>query len=137
VACVGTSDKSITTEVVVILFFTYGLRLIQKFVHATETLRAWLYPLASYCPDEDSHPQYGFGGHLMKEDLVGFQHFNYKPAQWESKPSFKEASVNHNFVFLGRRDVVVSTSPYNRHMPKVSSSHVLKVTLFDGRFSEN
>jgi hypothetical protein len=62
------------------LFFTRGLRLIQKFVHAAETLRAWLYPLASYYPNEDSHPQYGFGGQLMKEDLVGFQHFNYKPS---------------------------------------------------------
>jgi hypothetical protein len=73
-------DKPITTEVVVILFFTRGLRLIQKFVHAAETLRAWLYPLAYYCPDEDSDPQYGFRGQLMKEDSVGFQHFNYKPA---------------------------------------------------------
>jgi hypothetical protein len=72
VACVGTGDKSITTKVIVILFFTHGLRLIQKFVHAAEALRAWLYPLASYCPDEDSHPQYGFEGQLMKEDLLGF-----------------------------------------------------------------
>jgi hypothetical protein len=27
----------------------------------------------------------------MKENLEGFQHLNYKPAQWEPKPSFKEA----------------------------------------------
>jgi hypothetical protein len=28
----------------------------------------------------------------MKENLEGFQHFNYKHAQWEPKPSFEEAS---------------------------------------------
>jgi hypothetical protein len=77
---VGTGDKPITTEVVMILFFPHGLRLIQKFVHAAEALRIWFYPLASYYPDEDSHSQYGFGGQLMKENMVGFQHFNYKPA---------------------------------------------------------
>jgi hypothetical protein len=129
--------KSITTKVVVILFFTHGLRFIQKSVHAAEALRAWLYPLPSYCPDEDSHHQYGFGGHLMKEDLVGFQHFNYKPAQWEPKPSFEEALENHNFVLFRRRNIVVSASPHNRHIPKVPSPHVFEVTLLNGRFSEN
>jgi hypothetical protein len=41
-ACVGASDKSITVEVVVVLFFTHGLRLIKKFVHTAKALRAWL-----------------------------------------------------------------------------------------------
>jgi hypothetical protein len=68
----------------------------------------------------------------MEEDLEDFQHFNYKLAQREPKPSFEEASVNYNFVFLRGRDVVVSTRPNNRHVPKVPSSHVLKMTLFDG-----
>jgi hypothetical protein len=120
-----------------ILFFPHSLRLIQKFVHAAEALRTWFYPLASCYPDEDSHPQYGFGGQLVKENLVGFQHFNYKLAQRKPKPSFEEASENHNFVPLGGRDVVVSASPHNRHLPKVPSPHVFKVTLLDGRFSEN
>jgi hypothetical protein len=73
----------------------------------------------------------------MKENLEGFQHFNYKPAQWELKPSFEEASKNHNFVLLRRRNVVVSTSPHNRHISKVPSPHVFEVTLLDGRFLEN
>ena len=73
----------------------------------------------------------------MEEDLVGFQHFNYKLAQREPKPSLEEALVNYNFVFFRGRDVVVSTSPHNRHILKVLSSHVLKMTLFDGRFSED
>jgi hypothetical protein len=73
----------------------------------------------------------------MKEDLVGLQHFNYKLAQREPKSSLEEASVNHNFVLLRGRDVVVSASPHNRHILKVPSSHVLKMTLFDGRFSKN
>jgi hypothetical protein len=73
----------------------------------------------------------------MEEDLVGFQHFNYKLAQREPKPSLEEASVNNNFVFFRGRDVVVSTGPHNRHIPKVPSSHVFKMTLFDGRFSED
>jgi hypothetical protein len=73
----------------------------------------------------------------MKEDLVGLQHFNYKLAQREPKSSLEEASVNHNFVLLRGRDVVVSVSPHNRHIPKLPSSHVLKMTLFGGRFSED
>jgi hypothetical protein len=73
----------------------------------------------------------------MEEDLVGFQHFNYKPAQREPKPSLEEASVNYNFVFLRGRDVVFSTSPHNREVSKVPSSHVLKMALFDGRFSKD
>jgi hypothetical protein len=74
---------------------------------------------------------------MMEEDLVGFQHFDYKLAQREPKPSLEEASVNYNFIFFRGRDVVVSTSPHSRHIPKVPSSHVLKMTLFDGRFSED
>jgi hypothetical protein len=73
----------------------------------------------------------------MKEDLVDFHHFNYKLAQREPKSSLEEASVNYNFVFLRSRDVVVSTSPHDRHVSKVPSSHVLKMTLFNGRFSED
>jgi hypothetical protein len=46
----------------------------------------------------------------MEEDLVGFQHFNYKLAQREPKPSLEEASVNYNFVFLRSRDIFVSSS---------------------------
>jgi hypothetical protein len=88
--------------------------------------------LTPYCPDKNPHPYYGFGGDLMKEDLIGLQHFDYKLAQREPKSSFEEASVNYNFVFLRGGDVVVSASPYNRHVPKVPSSHVLKMTLFDG-----
>jgi hypothetical protein len=72
------SDKCITTEVVVVLYFTHGLRLIQKFVHIAEALHAWLYPLAPYFPDKNPHSYYGFGGDLMKVDLVGLQHINYK-----------------------------------------------------------
>jgi hypothetical protein len=134
---IGTGDKPITTEVVMILFFPHGLCLIQKFVHATEALSTWFYPLASCCPDEDSHPQYSFGGQLVKENLVGIQYFNYKLTHQKPKPSFEEASENHNFVFLRGRDVVVSTSPHNRHISKVSPPHVFEVTLLNGRFSEN
>jgi hypothetical protein len=73
----------------------------------------------------------------MEEDLVGFQPFNYKFAQREPKSSLEEASVNYNLIFLRGRDVVVSASPHNRHVPKVPSSHVLKMTLFNGRFSKD
>jgi hypothetical protein len=73
----------------------------------------------------------------MEKDLVDFQHFNHKLAQREPKPSLEEASVNYNFVLLRGRDIVVSTGPHNRHIPKVPSSHILKMTLFDGRFSED
>jgi hypothetical protein len=119
------------------LFLAHGLRLICKFMHTAETFRAWLHSLASHSLDKNSHSNNSFGGYLMKEDLINFQHFDHKPAQWKLKPSFEEASVNHNLVFLRGRDVVVSASSHNRHILKVSSSHALKVILFDGRFSEN
>jgi hypothetical protein len=73
----------------------------------------------------------------MKKDLVGLQHFNYKLTQRKPKPSLEEVSENHNFVLLRSRNVVVSASPHNRHIPKVPSPHVFEVTLFDGRFSED
>jgi hypothetical protein len=73
----------------------------------------------------------------MKEDLVRLQHFNYKLTQREQKPSLEEALENHNFVLLRGRDVVVSAIPHNRHIPKVPSSHIFKMTLFNGRFSED
>jgi hypothetical protein len=73
----------------------------------------------------------------MEEDLVDFQHFNYKLAQREPKSSLEEASVNHNFVLLRGRDVVVPASPHNRYVPKVPSSHVLKMTLFNGQFPKD
>jgi hypothetical protein len=68
----------------------------------------------------------------MKEDLIGLQHFNYKLAQMEPKSSLEEASKNHNFILLRGRDFVVSSGPHNRHVPKIPSSHILKMTLFDG-----
>jgi hypothetical protein len=125
------SDKSITAKIVMILFFAHGLRLIYKLMHTAKAFRAWLQPLASYSPDKNPHSNNSFQGYPMKVNLIYFQHFNQKPAQWELKPSFEEASVNHNFVFLGGRDVVVSTSSHNRHIPKVPSSHIVKMTLFN------
>jgi hypothetical protein len=38
VACVGVSDKSITTKVVMILFFSHGLRLIYMFMHTAKSI---------------------------------------------------------------------------------------------------
>jgi hypothetical protein len=73
----------------------------------------------------------------MEEDLVGLQHFNYKLTQGEPKPSLEEASENYNFVLLRGRDVVVAASPHNRQIPKVPSSHIFKMTLFDGRLPED
>jgi hypothetical protein len=84
------SNKSITTEVVVVLFLTGGLRLIQELVHAAEALHAWLQPLTSYSPDKNPHPHYSLGGDPMKENLVCFQHFNYKLAQRKPKTSLKK-----------------------------------------------
>jgi hypothetical protein len=40
---------------------------------------------------------------MMKEDLVGFQHFNYKLTQREPKSSLEEAPVDHNFIFFRGR----------------------------------
>jgi hypothetical protein len=69
VACIRASNESVTTEVVVILFFAGGLRLVQKFMHTAKTLRARFQPLASYSPNKQAHPNYSFGGKLMEKDL--------------------------------------------------------------------
>jgi hypothetical protein len=127
VACIGASNKSITTKVVVVLFFTNSLRLIQELVHATEAIRAWLHPLTPYSPDKNPHPHYSFRGDLMKEDLVYLQHFNHKLAQREPKTSLKKARVDNNFIFLRGRGDVVSASSHDRHVTEVPSSHVVKM----------
>jgi hypothetical protein len=73
----------------------------------------------------------------MKEDLVYLQHFNHKLAQRKPKTSLKKASVDNNFIFLRGRDDVVSANSHDRHVTKVPSSHVVKMTLFNNRFSED
>jgi hypothetical protein len=54
-----------------------------------------------------------------------------------TEASFKEASEYHNFILLRRMSVIVFASRHNRHISKVPLSHALKVTLLDGRLSEN
>src|SRR5699024_4022780 len=51
---IGARNEAITTEVVVILLFTSGLRLVEKFMHVAEALRARLQPLASHGPNENT-----------------------------------------------------------------------------------
>jgi hypothetical protein len=67
----------------------------------------------------------------MKEDMVDFQHFNYKLAQREPKSSLEKASVNYNFIFLRGRCGVVSANSHDRYVSKVPSSHIIKMTLFN------
>jgi hypothetical protein len=66
----------------------------------------------------------------MKENLVRLQNFNHKSAQREPKSSFEEASVDYNFVFFESRNDSVYVSPHNRHILKIPSSHIIKMTLF-------
>jgi hypothetical protein len=73
----------------------------------------------------------------MKEDLEYLQHFNHKFAQRELKTSLQKASIDNNFIFLRSRDDVVSSNPHDRHVTKVSSSHGVNMTLFNGQFSED
>src|SRR5687767_2881810 len=42
VACARASNKAIATKIVMILFFTPGLRLIRKFMHTAKTSCTWL-----------------------------------------------------------------------------------------------
>jgi hypothetical protein len=67
----------------------------------------------------------------MKVDLVCLQNFNHKSTQREPKTSFEEASEDHNFIFLRSRNDPVYVSPHNRHISKIPSSHIIKMTLFD------
>jgi hypothetical protein len=68
-ACVGSGNESVTTEVVVILLFPGGLRLVQKFMHAAKILYAWFQSLTSYSPNKQTHSDYSFRGKLMKKDF--------------------------------------------------------------------
>src|SRR5699024_11086750 len=83
------------------------------------------------------HPNYSFGSNLMKKDLKYLQHFNHKFAQREPKACLQKASVNNDFIFLRSRGAVVSSNPHNRHVAKVSSSHGVNMTLFNGQFPED
>jgi hypothetical protein len=67
----------------------------------------------------------------VKEDLVDLQHFNYKLAQRKPETSLEKASENNNFIFLRGRGGVVSANSHDRHISKVPSSHVVKMTLFN------
>jgi hypothetical protein len=68
----------------------------------------------------------------VKENLICLQNFNNKFAQREPKSSFEEASVDHDFIFFRNRNSHVSVvSPHNRHISKIPSSHIIKMTLFD------
>jgi hypothetical protein len=87
--------------------------------------------LDSLMPRQKSPSLLWLWGDLMEEDLVGFQHFNYKLAQREPKSRLEEASINYNFVLLRGRGGVVSASSHDRHISKVPSSHVVKMTLFN------
>jgi hypothetical protein len=106
-------------------------------MHIAKALRVWLQSLASYSPYKNPNPNNSFEGDLMKEDLVYLQHFNYKLAQRKPKTSLKKALVDNNFIFLRGRDDAVSANSHDRHVTKVPSSHIVKMTLFNGRFFED
>jgi hypothetical protein len=114
-----------------VLFFTPGFRFIAQFMHTAKAFYTWLQTLTSHNPDEDPHSDNSFGSDLVKKNPICLQNFNNKSAQRELKPSFEEASVDHNFVFFGSRNSSVCVSPHNRHISKVPSSHIIKMTLFD------
>jgi hypothetical protein len=74
VACIRTSNESITTEVVVILLFASGLHLVQQFVHIAKTLRARFQSLASHSPNKQTHSDYCWGLVLKCYELRTRQH---------------------------------------------------------------
>jgi hypothetical protein len=136
-ACIGSSNESVTTEVVVILLLASSLHLVQKFMHAAKTPCAWFQSLASHSPNKQTHPDYSFRGKLMKKNLKRLQYFNQESAQREPKPCFQKASVNNHLIYFRCRSSAVSSNPHNSHITEVSSSHSINMTLFDSRFSED
>jgi hypothetical protein len=88
VAYFRTGYEAIATNVVVILFFTSGLRLIRQFMHVTEVLLIWFLSLALHCPNVNPHLDDGFRGKLMKVDFEGFQHFDYILSKGNRSPTF-------------------------------------------------
>jgi hypothetical protein len=136
-ACIGSSNESVTTKVVVMLLLTGSLHLVRKFMHATKTPCAWFQSLNSHSPNKQTHPDYSFRGKLMKKNLKRLQYFNHESAQREPKPCFQKASVNNHLIYFRSRSSAVSSNPHNSHVAEVSSSHRINMTLFDSRFSED
>jgi hypothetical protein len=101
-------------------------------MHTAETFCIWLQALTPYNPYEDSHSYNGFGGNLVKVNLEYLQNLDYEAAQREPKPSLEKASEDHDFIFLWSGTSLLSViSPHNRHIPKVSPPHVVKMALFN------
>jgi hypothetical protein len=136
-ACIGSSNEAVTTEVVVVLLLARSLCLLQKFMHAAKTSCAWYQSLASHSPNKQTHPYYSFRGKLMKKNLKHLQYFNQESAQQEPKPCFQKASVNNHLIYFRSRSSAVSSNPHNSHVTEVSSSHSINMTLFDSQFSED
>jgi hypothetical protein len=61
-----------------------GLRLVVQLVHSAERFDIWAHPLASEGPDEDTKPNNGVRGQLMKIYFKNFQDFPYHLVQRKS-----------------------------------------------------
>jgi hypothetical protein len=126
------SNEAIATKIVMILFFTPGLRLIRKFVHAAKTFCTWLQTLAPHGPDEDPHSDNCFRSNSGEGKSDISLKLQPQICLRGTEPSFEEASVDHDFIFFRNRNSPVSVvSPHNRHISKVPSSHIIKMTLFN------
>jgi hypothetical protein len=99
--------EAIATKVVVILFFSGGLRLIRQFMHVTEAFRIWFMSLAPHGPNINPSLDDGFGGKLMKVDFEGFQHFDQHTVQRKPKPCFHKTSIDNYLVSFGQRDITL------------------------------
>jgi hypothetical protein len=130
-ACIGSSDESLATEVVVILLLPGGLRLVQKFMHAAKTPCAWFQSSTSHSPNKQTHPDYSFRGKLMKKDLKRLQYFDQEFAQRDLKPCFQKASVNNHLIYFRSRSSAVSSNPHNSHVLKVPPSHIINMIFFN------
>jgi hypothetical protein len=137
IAYFRTGYEAITTEIVVVLFFSNSLRLIRQFMQVAETFHIRLLSLAPHGPNINPYPDDGFRGKLMKVDFEGFQHFDQHTIQREPKPRFHKTSIDNYLVSFGQRDIIFSFSLNNRNVTKIPSPHGINLSLFDCRLSEN
>jgi hypothetical protein len=116
-----------------------GLRLVVQLVHSTERLGIWAHPLASEGPDEDTKPNNGARGQLMKIYFEIFQHFPYHLVQRKPQSCSEEALENHYFIILRRWGGLFSGKSYKFafSFPKVAQLHHHgQVSFGHSRFSK-
>jgi hypothetical protein len=79
-----------------------SLRLVMQLMHPVECFGIWAHPLASKGLDEDTKPNNGIRGQLMKIYFEIFQDFPYHLIQRKLESCSEKTLEDHHFIILRR-----------------------------------